>query len=191
MRYLAIGAALLLLAGCTQAEPSARDQSQPSVESSATSTESAQQAGSAAEPEQVEEVQAETEESTSEVSSDSAIKEDSEVPDYEGQQSDSSSGVEATATATPTEASEEPVPAPTIVGYTMEEVAENSAIDSCWVAIDGGVYDLTMWIKSHPGGEAAILQLCGADGTQMFLGQHGGQARPSSTLDDYYIGPLR
>ena len=70
MRYLAIGAALLFIAGCTQVEPSARDQSQPSVDSTATPTESAQQAEFAAEPEQVEEVQAETEESTSEVSSD-------------------------------------------------------------------------------------------------------------------------
>ena len=191
MKYLAIGAALLLLAGCTQIEPSARDQSQPSVETSATPTASSQQAEIAEESEQIEEVQPETEESASEASSDSNINEESEVIEDEGQGNDSSSGVEATATATPTEAAEEPVSAPTIVGYTLAEIAENSSVDSCWVAIDGGVYDLTMWIKSHPGGEAAILQLCGADGTQMFLGQHGGQARPSSTLDDYYIGPLR
>lgn len=93
--------------------------------------------------------------------------------------------------ATPTK---EPSPSPTPTaepGFTLSEVSQRNTATNCWVAIDGGVYDLTRWIQSHPGGPGAITSLCGTDGTRQFLGQHGGQSRPSSTLDSYYIGPLR
>ncbi|MEL0319172.1 MAG: cytochrome b5-like heme/steroid binding domain-containing protein, partial [Aquiluna sp.] len=88
----------------------------------------------------------------------------------------------------------EPEPSPTaeetFQGYTLAEVSERDSAAECWVAIDGGVYDLTEWIRSHPGGSGAILNLCGKDGTTSFTSQHGGQARPSSTLDGYYLAPL-
>ncbi len=92
------------------------------------------------------------------------------------------------------EQSPEPEPSPTaeetFQGYTLAEVSERDSAAECWVAIDGGVYDLTEWIRSHPGGSGAILNLCGKDGTTSFTSQHGGQARPSSTLDGYYLAPL-
>lgn len=101
------------------------------------------------------------------------------------------------ASASETEAAEleespEPTPTPTKTqsGYTLADVAKNNSQTSCWVAIDGMVYDLTNWIRSHPGGRAAILSLCGTDGTSGFLGAHGGEARPSATLDGYLLGPL-
>lgn len=92
------------------------------------------------------------------------------------------------------EQSQEPEPSPTaeetFQGYTLAEVSQRDSAAECWVAIDGGVYDLTEWIRSHPGGSGAILNLCGKDGTTSFTSQHGGQARPSSTLDGYYLAPL-
>jgi septal ring-binding cell division protein DamX len=88
-----------------------------------------------------------------------------------------------TATAAPT-----PEPDP---GFTLAEVATRNTASSCWVAISGNVYDLTDWITRHPGGAGAITQLCGRDATSQFLGQHGGQSRPVSTLAGYFIGPLR
>ena len=92
------------------------------------------------------------------------------------------------------EQSPEPEPSPTaeetFQGYTLAEVSQRDSAAECWVAIDGGVYDLTEWIRSHPGGSGAILNLCGKDGTTSFTSQHGGQARPSSTLDGYYLAPL-
>ena len=101
-----------------------------------------------------------------------------------------SADVESSPSPTPT-ATQTQAPEPEVAGYTLAEVSQKNSSADCWVAIDGGVYDLTMWIRSHPGGAAAITQLCGTDGTQQFLGKHGGQSRPSSTLDGYYIGPLR
>ena len=92
------------------------------------------------------------------------------------------------------EPTQEPEPSPTaeetFQGYTLAEVSQRDSAAECWVAIDGGVYDLTQWIRSHPGGSGAILNLCGKDGTASFTSQHGGQSRPSSTLDGYYLAPL-
>jgi cytochrome b involved in lipid metabolism len=106
------------------------------------------------------------------------------------QESEREEEAEASPSPTPT-ATKTQAPEPEVVGYTLAEVAQKNTSADCWVAIDGGVYDLTMWIRSHPGGSGAITQLCGKDGTSQFLSMHGGQSRPASTLDSYYIGPLR
>ena len=93
----------------------------------------------------------------------------------------------ASPTATPTQSA---TPSQSAAGYTLAEVAKRNTQAECWVAIDGGVYDLTDWIREHPGGSGAIRSLCGTDGTDQFTSQHGGESRPSSTLDGYYLGPL-
>lgn len=97
------------------------------------------------------------------------------------------SSASPTATATPTQSAS---PTQTAAGYTLAEVAKRNTQTECWVAIDGGVYDLTDWIRQHPGGSGSIRALCGTDGTNQFISQHGGESRPSSTLDRYYLGPL-
>lgn len=74
--------------------------------------------------------------------------------------------------------------------YTTAQVAQHSSSSSCWTAINGKVYDVTAWISQHPGGQQAILSLCGKDGSAAFNGQHGGQARPASELASFYIGVL-
>jgi cytochrome b involved in lipid metabolism len=93
----------------------------------------------------------------------------------------------ATATASPTKS---PSPTQTAAGYTLAEVAKRNTQAECWVVIDARVYDLTDWIREHPGGSGSIRSLCGTDGTSQFSSQHGGQSRPASTLDRYYLGPL-
>ena len=94
-----------------------------------------------------------------------------------------------TPTATPTPS---PTPTETVVaGYTMADVRMNNTASSCWVAIDGRVFNLTQWIARHPGGAGAITQLCGTDGTATFTARHGGQSSPTATLESYDIGPLR
>jgi cytochrome b involved in lipid metabolism len=74
--------------------------------------------------------------------------------------------------------------------YTMAKVKENNSAASCWTVVSGNVYDLTQWIKSHPGGSSAILSLCGTDGTASFKAQHRGAGRPESTLAGYLLAPL-
>jgi cytochrome b involved in lipid metabolism len=74
--------------------------------------------------------------------------------------------------------------------YTLADVAKHTTQSSCWTTIDGNVYDLTAWISQHPGGAAAILSLCGKDGSAAFNAQHGGQARPAAELASFLIGTL-
>jgi cytochrome b involved in lipid metabolism len=92
-----------------------------------------------------------------------------------------------TQTATPS-----PTPSETATanGYTKAQVAQKNSRTACWAIVSGSVYNLTDWINKHPGGAGAIASLCGTDATASFDAQHGGQARPSSTLEAYYLGPL-
>lgn len=60
----------------------------------------------------------------------------------------------------------------------------------CWVAIEGGVYDLTSYVDQHPGGAQRILDLCGTDGTSTFTGQHGSERKPAAVLAGAQIGVL-
>lgn len=84
-----------------------------------------------------------------------------------------------------------PTPAPTVKTYTLAEVQAANSKTKCWSVISGNVYDLTPFTPGHPGGQAAILGLCGKDGTAAFVAQHGGQARPESTLAKYFLGALK
>ena len=74
--------------------------------------------------------------------------------------------------------------------YSLSDVSSHNSASSCWTAISGKVYDLTAWINQHPGGQRAILSICGVDGTQAFLGQHAGQRRPEQELAQFSIGDL-
>lgn len=87
-----------------------------------------------------------------------------------------------------------PTPKPTTTTkapgtYTLADIAKHATAASCWTAISGNVYDLTPFIPNHPGGDQ-ILAVCGIDGTQAFLNQHGGQGRPQSELASLKIGTL-
>jgi cytochrome b involved in lipid metabolism len=73
---------------------------------------------------------------------------------------------------------------------TLARVAQHGSRTSCWSAINGNVYDLTSWIPNHPGGEQAILSICGIDGSSAYDGQHGGSSRPASILAGFKIGIL-
>jgi hypothetical protein len=92
-----------------------------------------------------------------------------------------------------TQAASTPAPEPVKTQealYTMAKVKQNDSASSCWSAINGNVYNLTQWIRSHPGGASAITGLCGTDGTSAFNARHRGQGNPTSTLAGYLLGPL-
>ena len=206
MRPLVLASALLLvLSGCAAPEPQAEPTEVVSAQvQSAEPTEMATEGEQTTEPEASAEAEATEEASDAESASEAERTEEPEATESAEdeqeaeQENEREEAAEAspspsatqtpTATPTPTQA---PAPEPEVVGYTLAQVSQKNTSADCWVAIDGGVYDLTMWIRSHPGGAGAITQLCGKDGTAQFLSMHGGQSRPASTLDSYYIGPLR
>lgn len=75
-------------------------------------------------------------------------------------------------------------------GITVSAIATHNSRTSCWSSINGNVYDLTSWIPNHPGGEKAILQLCGTDGSLKFNGKHGGAPKQATILAGFKIGVL-
>jgi len=75
--------------------------------------------------------------------------------------------------------------------YSFEEVQIHNSEQSCWSVIRGKVYDLTDWINKHPGGKKAILNICGKDGTKIFVNQHGGKNNPEKVLSQFEIGEMQ
>lgn len=72
--------------------------------------------------------------------------------------------------------------------FTSEEVAQHNTKDSLWMIIKGNVYDITTYVRSHPGGERALLKFAGKDGTENV------QFHSSTMLEilnsSYFIGKL-
>lgn len=73
-------------------------------------------------------------------------------------------------------------------GITRADVAMHASRESCWSIISGNVYDLTSWVPQHPGGEGAILKICGTDGSVAYDGKHGGAAKQAAILTGFKIG---
>lgn len=81
-----------------------------------------------------------------------------------------------------------PTPSPVGAAYTTAQVSAHGDASSCWTIIRGQVYDLTNLVGQHTGGEGAILQVCGRDGTSVFEGQHSGNAQVMGALSKMHIG---
>lgn len=100
-----------------------------------------------------------------------------------------------TTTKVPTTSVKPTSPTPPVVSnnpgeYRMADVAKHNTKADCWTTINGGVYNVTSWISEHPGGESAIIGLCGIDGSNQFNDQHEGQRRPANELAGFKIGVL-
>lgn len=79
----------------------------------------------------------------------------------------------------------------TVTSYTMSEVKLHNTQSNCWTVVNGSVYNVTSWISKHPGGQGAIVGMCGVDASSAFSGQHGGQSRPASELASFKIGVIK
>ena len=113
-------------------------------------------------------------------------------------------GTNTAATPTPTQRINNPTPT-TIPGgggggggggsvtLTTTQVSAHNTLQDCWMIISNRVYNLTGYIAQHPGGQNAILNYCGRDGTNAFdtrggSGTHSNNAR--NLLNGFYIGDL-
>ena len=61
-----------------------------------------------------------------------------------------------------TESTIKKIPSPE---YTRAEVALHKTPQDLWIIIDGKVYDVTNWIKHHPGGDLILKNSGGQDAT--------------------------
>lgn len=56
--------------------------------------------------------------------------------------------------------------------FTAEEVAKHNTAEDCWMTIDGSVYDVSKFLKVHPGGRGVMLPFAGKDATEVFYSLH-------------------
>ncbi len=77
--------------------------------------------------------------------------------------------------------------------YTLEEVAEHDSEDSCWMAIEGKVYDFTDYIPEHPTPPSIMLDWCGKEATEGMRTKGYGRDHTQAAWDmmeDYLVGRL-
>lgn len=75
--------------------------------------------------------------------------------------------------------------------FSEKEVSKHCTKDSCWVLLGTRVYDVTGFLRMHPGGEALILRRSGKDISREIDGpphRHSENAR--RWMEQYYIGEL-
>jgi cytochrome b involved in lipid metabolism len=80
---------------------------------------------------------------------------------------------------------------PSPVSYTLTTalVAQHNTASDCWATVGNNVYNVTSYIRSHPGGQANITRYCGADIGAAFVAQ-GHSANASNILASYKIGTI-
>lgn len=87
------------------------------------------------------------------------------------------------------------VPAPSAdASVSVSELARHASERDCWLAIEGGVYDVTAYVPAHPAPPSALLDWCGRDATAAFGDKgsgspHSPQAR--ELLETMRVGTLR
>ncbi|CAH2090104.1 unnamed protein product [Euphydryas editha] len=72
---------------------------------------------------------------------------------------------------------------------SLEEVKKHRRKSSVWIIIHNDIYDVSKFLEEHPGGEDALMDYAGKDGTQGFedVG-HSDDAR--ELLKKFKIGTL-
>lgn len=80
-------------------------------------------------------------------------------------------------------------------GYalTRKVVAHHGAANDAWVVYKGGVYDVTLFLESHPGGADVMLGRLGGDVTELMEGAGDGHTHSKfayKILERYRIGEL-
>ncbi|KRX09991.1 Cytochrome b5-like heme/steroid binding domain [Pseudocohnilembus persalinus] len=71
-------------------------------------------------------------------------------------------------------------------GYTPDEIAQHSEAHDCWTVYQGKVYDITNYIRYHPGGQKIMLG-AGKDCTALFTKYHS-WVNGSFILQKYQVG---
>lgn len=73
--------------------------------------------------------------------------------------------------------------------FTLDQVSQHASYDDCWIVIFDRVYDVTDFLREHPGGEYIIMESAGRDATIPFRGtRHGKDSY--QMLSKYLIGIL-
>ncbi|KAF2716632.1 hypothetical protein K431DRAFT_341837 [Polychaeton citri CBS 116435] len=73
---------------------------------------------------------------------------------------------------------------------TVEEILRHNSQSSCWLVVDGKVWDLTSFAPQHPGGGAIIWQHAGRDASASYNSIHAPSVLASNLDASCYKGEL-
>ena len=73
---------------------------------------------------------------------------------------------------------------------SLSELKAHDTSSDCWIAVRGGVYDVTAFLNDHPGGAGIIVPNAGTDATEAFE-DIGHTNYAVSLLDKYAVGQLQ
>lgn len=77
--------------------------------------------------------------------------------------------------------------------YTLDELAGHDTLESCWMAVEGQVYDITDYVPMHPTPPDVLLPWCGREATEgMRTKGYGRDHSPAAwaMLEDYLVGTV-
>ncbi|XP_076863129.1 acyl-CoA 6-desaturase [Brachyhypopomus gauderio] len=74
--------------------------------------------------------------------------------------------------------------------YTWEEVQKHSRRGDQWVVVERNVYNVSEWVKRHPGGRRLIGHFAGEDATEAFAAFHPDQRFVRKFLKPLLVGEL-
>ncbi|MBK9027775.1 Cytochrome b5 [Candidatus Propionivibrio aalborgensis] len=77
--------------------------------------------------------------------------------------------------------------------FSLVELAQHSAGEDCWMAIEGKVYDLSAYLPKHPSKPSIIVPWCGREASQAYRTKTKGRkhsAEADGLLGAYLIGVL-
>lgn len=57
---------------------------------------------------------------------------------------------------------------PQLGRYTLDDIKQHKTEQDAWIAIQGKVYNITPYLKFHPGGVRDLMRIAGRDGTKLF-----------------------
>jgi len=77
--------------------------------------------------------------------------------------------------------------------YSKAELAKNATAENCWMAIRGGVHNLSAYLPEHPSRPELILPWCGKEATEAYNTKTKGRPHKpyaDELLTQYRIGKL-
>ncbi|OAG29466.1 hypothetical protein NEDG_00599 [Nematocida displodere] len=57
-------------------------------------------------------------------------------------------------------------------GYSWAEIKQHASRESCWIVLGGEVYDVSQYLKRHPGGAQILLENAGRETLGLFNAVH-------------------
>ncbi|KXZ49260.1 hypothetical protein GPECTOR_22g853 [Gonium pectorale] len=55
---------------------------------------------------------------------------------------------------------------------TLDEVKQHRTPEDAWMVLRGKVYNISPYLRYHPGGAAVLMKAAGKDGTSLFMKYH-------------------